>query len=173
MTEKRDGASRVARPVSCEVKSRPGGEVSTRSGRGRLVADDDGVALVAAGVDIAEGDGPAVGLCGGHPPIAGGRIAPVADNPAAATHRDVAVATVRTGDRGATIGAEVDRGLVADRAAIDRHGATVRVADHDRVAAVATGVDVADAHRPAIGLRGGHATIARRRVAPAADDPAA
>ena len=77
----------------------------------------------------------------------------------------IAVAAVSTGDRGATVGTDVDRRLVGDRAAIDRDVAAVRVADHDRVAHVPTGVDVADAHRPAVGLGHRDPAVAGRRVA--------
>src|SRR4051794_12962632 len=83
--------------------------------------DLDGVALVAAGVDIAEGDRPAVGFGRGHPAISGRGIAAVPDDPAVAPDRHVAVAAVRRGDRRAAVGTDVEGRLVADRAPVDRH----------------------------------------------------
>src|SRR5215208_1520031 len=47
-----------------------------------LVTDDDGVALVAAGVEVAGGDGPAVGFRGGNSAVAGRCVATVPDDPA-------------------------------------------------------------------------------------------
>ena len=72
--------------------------------------------------------------------------------PTGATGRGVAVAAVGVGDRRAAVGADVDRRLVGDRAAVDRDVAALGALDHDRVARVAAGVDVADCDRAAIGI---------------------
>ena len=54
------------------------------------------------------------------PAVAGRRIATVAIRPAGAAGRRVAVAAVGSGDGRAAVGADVDRRLVGDRAAVDR-----------------------------------------------------
>src|SRR5688572_9207454 len=138
-----------------------------------LAADDDGVALVAAGVDIADGDVSAVGFRDRNPAVAGRSVAAVPDDPAVASDRDVAVAAVCVRDRGAAVGADVDGRLVGDRAAVDRDVAALDALDHDRVARVAAGVDVADGDRAAIGLGHRDSAVPGCRVATVADDATA
>src|SRR5215212_8157585 len=74
----------------------PGGRWPTGSCRG-LVPDDAGVAAVAAGVDIADGDGAPVGLRDRGAPVAGRRVATVARGTAGSPGRRVAVAAIGTG----------------------------------------------------------------------------
>src|SRR5215216_215869 len=139
---KKEGASQPARSLSCLIEDPgPGGQIPTRSASGRLAPNDDGVAFVAAGVDIADGDGPAIGLAYRGAAVARRRVATVARGATGSTGRGVAVAAVSRGDRRATIGADVDRRLVGDRAAVDRDIAAVGIADHDGVATVSAGVD--------------------------------
>src|SRR5215213_9097278 len=93
----RMGASQPARSLSVFLDCGPG-SLPTRSLLCWLAADDDRVAAVSAGVDIADRDGPAVGFRGGNSAIASRRIATVSDDSAGAADRDVAIAAVRIGD---------------------------------------------------------------------------
>src|SRR4051794_28507748 len=65
-------------------------------------------------------------------------------------------------DRGATVGGNVQQGLVRDGAAINADRAD-RVANADSAAGIAAAVDVAQRNRAAIGGRRSNAAVPRRR----------
>jgi hypothetical protein len=99
----REGAGPPARSLSIGGDHGPGGQIPAWSLLRGFVADDDGVALVVAGVDVAAGHRTAIGLGDRYPTIAGGGVATVASDSAGATGRGVADCEERdggqTGDR--------------------------------------------------------------------------